>query len=121
MHRPGALLELQLPPLDVELLRALLLALELGEQLARLVLRGDEAERAGDQQREQDEVEPRHLRRSAALSATRRTALRARGLAATSCGRRAHRLADQAQPRLRQFRGAQRQPFGHLRARLRRA
>ena len=93
MQGPGARLELQLAVLDLERLRARLLALELGEELPRLVLGGDEPERAGDENREQAEVQLDHASGSirsgdgcarsdhAGRSATRMTALRARGLA----------------------------------------
>src|SRR4029078_9298937 len=77
---PRALLELQLGPLLGELLRARLLVLELGEALARLVLRGDDADRARHDEREEQEVQARHQ----FFSATLRTALRARGLRRTS-------------------------------------
>ena len=39
---------------------AVVLALEVGEELARPVLRGDEPERAGDENREEEEVQFRH-------------------------------------------------------------
>src|SRR5262249_3862531 len=60
VRRPGARLELQLAVLDLERARALLLALELGEELARLVLRSHQAERAGDQHREKDQRDAQH-------------------------------------------------------------
>src|SRR3954462_3609942 len=93
---PGARLELQLSVLDVELARAVLLALEVGKQLPRLVLRSDEPERAGDENREEEEVQFRHrapgsIRKwstwkgPAVRSATRRMALRARGFLLVSC------------------------------------
>src|SRR6185436_18243716 len=100
MQAPGARLELELAVLDVEIARTRLLELELREELARLLLRGDEPERADE---EKEEVQLRHasgsIRESSAgssgtevRSATRKTALRARGLAAISravgrCGR----------------------------------
>src|SRR6185369_10807157 len=99
MQSPGAGFELQLAELDIQRAAALLLALELGEQLARLVLRGHEPERADDENQEEEEVQLRHASgpcsasarcntagsKSALLrSAARKVALRARGLAATS-------------------------------------
>src|SRR6185295_3413732 len=83
MQPPGARFELQAPVLHVELARAVVLALEIGEELACLVLRGDEPERAGDENREEEEVQFRHR---AAGSATRRVALRARGFLLVSSG-----------------------------------
>src|SRR5262249_33222063 len=93
---PGARLELQLAVLDVELPRTVLLALEIGKQLSRLVLRSDEPERAGNENREEEEVQFRHrapgsIRKCSAWkgpavrSATRRMALRARGFLLVSC------------------------------------
>src|SRR3982751_2843130 len=89
MQTPGARLELQPPVLDVELARAVVLALEIREQLACLVLRRDEPERAGDENREEEEVQFRHRAPGSILvfgsmgpavrSATLRMALRARG------------------------------------------
>src|SRR5690348_15241812 len=52
MQAPGARLELQLAVLDFEGPRPFLLALELGEELAGLVLRGDEPERADEENQE---------------------------------------------------------------------
>ena len=49
MQAPGAGLELQLAVLDLELARARPARARAREQLARLVLRGDEPERAGDE------------------------------------------------------------------------
>ena len=76
--------------------RALLLALEVGEELARLVLRGDEPERAGDENQRggggsaspprvglDSECSTAGSRAAAVRSATRSAALRARGFAAT--------------------------------------
>ena len=57
---PRARLELQAAVLDVELARALTLALELRKELAPLVLRSDEPERTGDENREEEEVQLRH-------------------------------------------------------------
>src|SRR5690606_36385414 len=91
---PGGLLQLQLPELDIELVAGLLQLGQLDEQLAVLVAREHDRDRgehvADDQQREQD---AQHhactpLAASAAAtgsrSATRNTALRARGLRASS-------------------------------------
>src|ERR1044071_8638010 len=90
MQPPGARFELQASVVHVELARAIVRALEVGEELARPVLRGDEPERAGDENREEEEVQFRHrapgsirvfckMRGTAVRSATRRVALRARG------------------------------------------
>src|SRR4051812_21801157 len=90
MQAPRARFELQAAVLDVELARAVVLALEVGEELAGLVLRGDEPERAGDENREEEEVQFRHRapgsirlfaksKGPAVRSATLRVALRARG------------------------------------------
>src|SRR5687767_13022613 len=105
MQAPGAGLELQLAEFDVEGAAALLLALELGEQLSRLVLRGDEPERADDENQEEEEVQLRHAsgpvrkivgsKTASVRSAARSVALRARGLAATSAG-----AARRALPRI---------------------
>jgi hypothetical protein len=56
VQTPGARLELQAAELHVEIARATVLALEVGEQLPRLVLRSDEPERAGDDNYEEEEV-----------------------------------------------------------------
>src|SRR6185503_2802812 len=98
MQAPGARLELQASVLHVELARALVLALELREELAGLVLRADEPERAGDENREEEEVQFRHRapgsirefgdegeKVPAVRSATLRMALRARGFLLVSC------------------------------------
>jgi hypothetical protein len=79
---PGARLELQLAEFDVERAAALLLALERGEELTRLVLRGDEPERADDEN--QACFSSSGFRTAPLRSATRSVALRARGLAAIS-------------------------------------
>src|SRR5689334_16707972 len=85
MRRPGARLELQLTPLDVNLIGEVLLFLQLDVELARLMLGSDQTECAGDQRGEQHEIEPGHHRAGpSVLSAIRMTALRARGLAAIS-------------------------------------
>src|SRR5690606_31968196 len=81
MHRPRALLKLQLAVLDLVLPGDLLFLLQFDEQLARLVLRGDDDQRAGHEDAGKDQVDLDH---AASLSATRMTALRARGLDATS-------------------------------------
>src|SRR5207247_3310011 len=92
----GARLELQLAVLDVELARAVLLALQIREQLSCPVLRSDEPERASDENREEEEVQFRHrapgsirkccrLKGPAVRSATLRMALRARGFLVVSC------------------------------------
>src|SRR4051812_1540929 len=96
MQAPRARFELQAAVLDVELARAVVLALEVGEELAGLVLRGDEPERAGNENREEEEVQFRHRapgsiqnwstwKGPAVRSATRRMALRARGFLLVSC------------------------------------
>src|SRR5690349_4378606 len=91
VQAPGARLELQLPVLDLERAAALLLAVELGKELAGLVLGGDEPERADDENQEEEEVQLRHAsgscsvirfrkagsRGAAVRSATRSLALRA--------------------------------------------
>ena len=53
MQPPGARFQLQLAELDLQRAAALLLALEFGKQLARLVLRSDEPERADDENQEE--------------------------------------------------------------------
>ncbi len=58
-------------------------AVQLGEQQARLVLRVHEVEGAGQHAQQQHEAQARHAGTSV-RSATRITALRARGLASTS-------------------------------------
>src|SRR5688572_7479415 len=60
MQAPGAGLELQPAVVGLELACARLLALEQREQAPALVLRGDEPERAGDENREEEEVQFRH-------------------------------------------------------------
>ena len=60
MQSQSAGLELQLAELDVERARSLLLAFEAGEQFPRHVLRGDEPERADDENQEEEEVQLRH-------------------------------------------------------------
>ena len=60
VQAPGARLELQATVLDVELARAGLLALEVREELPGAMLRSDEPERAGDENREEEEVQFRH-------------------------------------------------------------
>jgi hypothetical protein len=59
--RPRARLELELAPFDVERLGAGLLALDPGKELARLVLRSDQAERARSEQRQQEQGGPHHV------------------------------------------------------------
>src|SRR5690606_30632578 len=80
LHAPGAHFELELPELDLELLAALLLFFEDDEQLARLMLRGDGAEGAGDDHGEEHAIEPHHY----AISARGRPARSA--VPATPCG-----------------------------------
>src|SRR5207237_10290646 len=74
--------------LDVEFARAFVLPLQVGEELAPLMLRSDEPERASDENREEEEVQFRHRapgsirmlgKGPAVRSATLRMALRARG------------------------------------------
>jgi hypothetical protein len=81
MHRPGALLELQLPVLDFEALGQFLLPLQFNEQLSGLVLGSHQCKGACHQNAGERCVQARH---APLLSATRITALRARGFAATS-------------------------------------
>ena len=81
VHGPGALLELQLPVFDFQLPGLVLLFLQFHEQFSCLVLRGDQGQRADHEDSGQRGIEPDHC---ATLSATRMTALRARGLAAIS-------------------------------------
>src|SRR5207237_2018034 len=90
-----ARLELQATVLGLELARVLVLALKRREELPRAVLRSDEPERAGDENREEEEVQFRHRapgsirnfgwKGPAVRSATRRMALRARGFLLVSC------------------------------------
>src|SRR5688572_4415290 len=97
MQAPGAGLELQPAVVGLELACARLLALEQREQAPALVLRGDEPERAGDENREEEEVQFRHrapgsirvflkVKGTAVRSATRSVALRARGFLLVSSG-----------------------------------
>ena len=81
MHRPGALLMLQLSVFDFQLPGLILLYLQFDEQLSRVVLRRDQSQCADDQNSRQHRIESDH---GAIFSATRITALRARGFAATS-------------------------------------
>jgi len=60
MQAPGARLELQPAVLDIEVTGAVLLPFELREELPRLVLRRDEPDRAGDENREEEEIQFRH-------------------------------------------------------------
>ena len=71
---------MQLTKLDIKLTRPLLLAFQSLKELARPVLRGDDTQRTNDDDQEKGHVESNHQ----IFSATRITALRARGLAATS-------------------------------------
>src|SRR5690348_10583865 len=82
---PGALLQLQLAPLDFERIAVAVQALQLNEESACLVLGEHDAD-AGRGERQPDHCDscaPCEAH-AASLSATRSTALRARGLAATS-------------------------------------
>lgn len=81
VHGPGALLELQLPVFDLQLPGLVLLFLQFHEQFSGFVLRSDQGQRANDENSSQRGIEPDHC---ATLSATRITALRARGLAVIS-------------------------------------
>ena len=81
MHCPGTLLKLQLSVFDFELPSLILLLLQFDEQLSRLVLRRDQGQRADNEDARQYGIELDH---GATLSATRMTALRARGFAVTS-------------------------------------
>src|SRR5437016_3055081 len=97
-HAPSRLLELKLSVFRFVLARACLATLELDEQPACLVPRRDERKRACDEQSEQNEVDAHHGRTPTALqpcgqaagngasvrSATRKTALRERGLRLSS-------------------------------------
>lgn len=60
MQAPRARLELQAPELGLEFARGRMLALELRKCAPPLVLRSDEPERAGDENREEEEVQFRH-------------------------------------------------------------
>jgi hypothetical protein len=65
MRRPGTLLELQLPPLDVEVVAAGVQALKLDEELARAVLAVDRARGAAEHaqpQRQNDDRQERGTR-----------------------------------------------------------
>src|SRR6266446_1250464 len=84
VHRPRACFQLQLTVFDSELARTFLLLLELAEEFARAVLRGDEAQRARGERKEKDQVQAGHGGLETSFSGTRSTALLARGLALTS-------------------------------------
>src|SRR5690606_12963704 len=87
MRRPRALLELQLPPLDLERIALRGERLHLNEQSARLVARPDDRDRRGEQACPQQRHRKLRVNAHAAtLCATRMIALRARGLRATSSG-----------------------------------
>ena len=80
---PGALLDLELSPLDMELVAPGVDLVELGEQAPAHVVRPDHRHRARDDGKQEDGGDdrgPHHRLRSA----TRSTALRARGFVATS-------------------------------------
>jgi len=66
VSRPGALLELQLAPLDFELTGALLLAFDGGIQLAGLVLGRDDAKAARHHQHHEKSGQAGHLSPSSA-------------------------------------------------------
>src|SRR5215470_974466 len=84
-HRPSRLLYLQLAVLDIVSARLRDFALQVDKELARLMARGDQRERACDQHREQDEVYSHHHASGPSVrSATRSVALRARGFAVSS-------------------------------------
>src|SRR5207302_8967369 len=87
--------ELQPAVLDIEIARTVLRPLEVREQLARSELRADEPDRAGDENREEEEIQFRHRASGSILSgkgkqgaevrsATRSVAQRVRGLALRS-------------------------------------
>ena len=105
MGGPGALLELQLTPLDFQVVPAPIQGLELHEQRARAVLAvdrtGGRAERRHPQQRQRRATAARRPLHGS-FSATRSSALRARGLRATSASPGRALAADelQARPRL---------------------
>src|SRR6185436_11076962 len=85
VRSPGALLELQLAPFDFERVALAVQALQLNEEAARLVLGHDDADcRRAQRQRDHYNSCLQCDAHAATLSATRNTALRARGLAATS-------------------------------------
>lgn len=56
VHRPGALLELQLPIFNFKLPCLILLLLQFDEQLSRLVLRRDQRQRANHQNARQHRI-----------------------------------------------------------------
>src|SRR5918994_3311826 len=81
VRSPGALFELQLTPLDLERITLAVEALQLNEAAARLVLgRYDGDCRHAERQRHQRDSDLHGDAHAAHLSATRSTALRARGL-----------------------------------------
>src|SRR5687768_9306165 len=85
VRSPGALFELQLTPLDLERIALAVEALQLNEAAARLVLgRHDGDCRHAERQRQQRDSHFHCHAHAGRLSATRSTALRARGLAAIS-------------------------------------
>src|SRR5512139_2116747 len=86
MRGPGALLQLQLAPLDVEVVSAIGELLQLVEAVAGFLLAVDDAERRHEHRdpEHSHQLPPLRELHAATLSATRSTALRARGLAATS-------------------------------------
>src|SRR5262249_47180029 len=91
VRRPGTLLELQLPPFDLERVAPIVEPLELDEQLARAMLRVDGARGGGEHRnpergnddRQEFRREESH-RHPLTRSATRSSALRERGLFARS-------------------------------------
>jgi len=92
------------------LARARLGALELGEQLARLVLGGDEPERADDENQEEEEVQLRHASGSMGTSPCARLARtwRRRGFKVATRRARFGKLADQKGRRRARRRAARR-------------
>ena len=80
MRRPSREFELQLAILDIQLTHPLLLPLQTLKELARAVLGGDHTQRANNHNQKKKHIYANHY----SFSATRITALRARGLARIS-------------------------------------
>jgi len=114
--RPRTCFQLQLAVFDPELARTFLFQLELAEELACLVLLGDQAERTRDQNGKKEEVQAGHRASGEFLCHTQDRAPRT-GIGPDFLGVRPHRPPDDAQFRRRELPRSQREAFGHRRAR----
>ena len=83
MLGPSRLLQLQLAPFNSDTLLPGLAVFQRDKKFALMVSRGHRGERAGEQQREEHQIELGHARTSL-RAITRSVALRERGFAATS-------------------------------------